>query len=68
MKRKYKLFFKSWYLSSVIVFCLLFGVLGIFKAYENIRLIGFGEYRRAIEYNDGVLKVFDIEIELINNE
>lgn len=67
MKRKYKLFFKSWYLSSVIVFCLLFGILGIFKAYENIRLIGFGEYRKAVEYEDGVLRFFDTEIEIINN-
>lgn len=64
MKRKYKLFFKSWFLSSVIVFCLLFGVLGVFEAYENIRLIGFGEYRKAVEYEDGVLKVFDYEIDI----
>ncbi|MGI6279093.1 MAG: hypothetical protein ACOYJS_00860 [Acutalibacteraceae bacterium] len=51
-------------MSSVIVFCLLFGFFGIKKAYENIRLIGFGEYRSAIEYKDGELKLFDFVIKI----
>jgi hypothetical protein len=38
--------------------------LGISKAYENIRLIGFGEYRKAIEIEDGKLLFFDFEINL----
>ena len=63
MKKPIKLFLKSFFLSSVIVFCIIFGFYGAAKAYENIRLIGFGEYRRAVEYSNGVLKIFDLEIE-----
>lgn len=59
-----KLYFKTLYISSVLIFCLLFGFIGIAKAYENIRLVGFGEYRSAIEIEDGKLKIFDMEIVL----
>lgn len=62
MKRKTRLFLRSWYLSSVILLCLLFGTLGMMKAYEGIRLIGFGEYRSAIEYSDGIFKFFDFTL------
>jgi hypothetical protein len=61
---KMKLYFKTLYISSVVIFCLLFGFIGIAKAYENIRLVGFGEYRSAIEIEDGKLKIFDMEIVL----
>lgn len=46
------------------MFCIMLGFLGIAKAYENIRLIGFGEYRSAIEYKNGVLNIFDYKIEI----
>ncbi len=59
-----KLFFRSFYLSSVILFCLLLGFFGMAKAYENIRLIGFGEYRNAVEIEEETLKIFDLEIDL----
>ena len=62
MKKRTRLFFRSFFLSAVIMFCIFFGFLGMAKAYENIRLIGFGEYRSAIEVKDGVLKIFDFEI------
>lgn len=59
MKRSTKLFFRSFYISSVVVFCLLLGIFGITKAYEGIRLVGFGEYRNAIEIDNGNIKIFD---------
>lgn len=59
MKRSTKLFFKSFYISSVVVFCMLLGIFGITKAYEGIRLVGFGEYRNAIEIENGNIKIFD---------
>lgn len=62
--KKAKIFLRSFYLSSTIMFCLVFFALGTAKAYENIRLIGFGEYRSAIEFEDGTLKIFDLEIDL----
>lgn len=64
IKKKAKLIFKSFYLSFTIFICLFIGIYGSFKAYENIRRIGFGEYRSAIEYHDGNLKIFDLEIDI----
>ncbi len=64
IKRQIKLFFRSAYITATVLLCLFIGLYGSFKAYENIRLVGFGEYRSAIEYEDGTLKIFDISIEL----
>ena len=62
MKRSTKLFLRSFYISSVVVFCLIIGVLGISKAYEGIRLVGFGEYRNAVEIENGDIKIFDFTL------
>lgn len=64
MKRRTKTFFRSFLISSIIVFNLLFGFLGISKAYENIRKIGFGEYRKAIEIKEEKIIFFDFEIRI----
>ena len=63
MKRNTKLFFRSFFISSVVVFCLLLGIFGITKAYEGIRLIGFGEYRSAVEIDNGEIKIFDFTLQ-----
>ena len=52
MKNRIKIFLRTVYISSVIIFCLLLGFFGVCKAYEGIRLVGFGEYRNAIEIKD----------------
>lgn len=62
MKQSTKLFLRSFLISSVVAFCLLFGILGIIKAYEGIRLIGFGEYRSAVEVDNGDIKIFDFTL------
>ncbi len=64
MNKNFKLFFKSFYVTSIVITCVLIAVLGSFKAYENIRLIGFGEYRNAVEYENGKLSIFDFEINI----
>ena len=64
MKKKTRIFFRSFIVSSVIVFNILFGFLGISKAYEQIRLIGFGEERKAIELKDGELLFFDFKLRI----
>lgn len=64
MKRQTKVFLRTFCISSVIVSCLIFGFLGISKAYENIRLIGFGEYRTAIDIQDDKILIFDFEIKI----
>lgn len=59
IKSNIKIFLRTVYISSTVLFCLISGIYGIMKAYEGIRLIGFGEYRSAIEYEDGEIKIFD---------
>ena len=62
MKRSTKIFFRSFYISGIVAFCLLIGIFGIMKAYEGIRLTGFGEYRSAIEIDEGGIKIFDFTL------
>lgn len=59
MKKKVILFLRTVYLTSVIIFCLVLGFYGICKAYEGIRLVGFGEYRNAIEIEDEKITFLD---------
>ena len=42
--------------------CITLGFLGAARAYEAMRLIGFGEYKKAIETDDGSIRLFDFEI------
>lgn len=48
----------------MILFCISFGIAGTAKAYEKIRLVGFGEYRKAVELDGNTLKILDFEIEI----
>lgn len=50
--------------SAVVSSCILFGFLSVCKAYEGIRQIGFGEYRNAIEIEDGEIRIFDGKIKI----
>lgn len=57
-----RLFLRSLTISFVVVFCLFSGFYGIAKAYENTRRIGFGEYKKAVAFEDGNLRVLDFII------
>lgn len=48
------------------MFCICFGIAGTAKAYEKTRLVGFGEYRKAVELDGNILRILDFEIELFN--
>ena len=63
MKKK-KAFIKSFYLSAVITLCLFIGIYGTAKAYENMRLIGFGEYKKAVQLDGSVLRILDFELDI----
>ena len=62
--KKMKAFFKSLYISAVIALCIFIGIYGTAKAYENMRLVGFGEYKKAVQLDGNVLRILDFEIEL----
>ncbi|MBQ3053248.1 MAG: hypothetical protein IJD55_06085 [Clostridia bacterium] len=56
--------FRKIILSVVLLFCVLFGLLATAKAYESIRRVAFGEYRKAIEIQKDKIYIFDFEITL----
>ncbi len=64
MKGKIKVFLRTTAISSVILLSVVFGSIGVCKAYENIRLVGFGEYKNAIEISKTGIRVLDFEINL----
>lgn len=56
-----KEFIRKAYISAVVSSCILFGFCAVCQAYEKMREVGFGEYRKAIEFEDGTLRIFDYE-------
>ncbi len=54
-----KEFFRKMMISAVVTSCILWGFLGFCEVYSSIREIGYGEYRKAIEIEDGKIKIFD---------
>ena len=58
-----KTFLKTFYISAVTLLCFFIGIYGAAKVYENARLIGFGEYKKAVEFDGGTLRILDFEIE-----
>lgn len=55
-------FLRKMIISFVISSCILFGFWAVCEAYRGIRQTGFGEYRNAIEIEDGKLKFFDYNL------
>lgn len=62
MKRSLKIFFSSFYLTSVIITCIVLGAYGMGKAYENMVYTSFGEKKSAVEILDGGIRILDFEI------
>lgn len=52
------------YISAVISACILFGAAAVCISYQKMRLIGYGEYRKAIEITENSIKIFDYEIDI----
>ena len=63
-KRRKQLFIRSFCMTSVIIYCLIFGVMAAARAYENTVRIGYGKYRSAIEFNGESVRFFDYEIKI----
>lgn len=63
MKKNTRIFLRTVRITSLVLFCLAIGIWGAASSYEGIRKIGFGEERQAIEIEDGILHLFDFQIE-----
>ena len=64
MKRSTKTYFRTLYLSLVIMLCLSFGFIGICTAYENTVRVVLGKETTAVKYIDGKLHILDFVIEI----
>lgn len=62
MKRQTKTYFRTFYISWIVIMCLVLGWLGVATAYENTVQIAFGEYRQAIEISDEQIRILDFVI------
>ncbi len=62
MKRKTKTYFRTFYISWIIIMCLMFGWFGISTAYENTVQVAFGEYKKAIEISEETIRILDFVI------
>lgn len=62
MEKNTKIYFKSFYISFIIIMCAVFGWLGISAAYENTVKIAFGEHKSAVEINDATFRILDFVI------
>ena len=58
----FRLFKKSFFITLIVLSCLIIGIGGIAKAYENTVRIAFGEYEKAFGINSEGLKILDFEI------
>lgn len=64
MKRNTKIFWRSFFISFIITICLYIIIAGIGESYKQMRRIGFGEYKNAVELADGVLRILDFSIKI----
>ena len=62
MKNQTKIYFRSFYITLIIIFCLAFGWIGISTAWENTQAVAYGEYKKAIEINDDGIRILDFVI------
>ncbi len=60
--KQLKIYFKSLFISSVIVFNLLLLIFGIGTAYCNMRALAYGEYVKAAEFTENGIRILDFEI------
>ena len=62
MKRQTKTYFRTLYITLVIMLCVSLGWIGVSAAYENTVRIAYGEYRKAIEINKDTIRILDFVI------
>ena len=66
MKRQTKTYFRTLYITLIVIMCLSFGWIGVSQAYENTVKTAYGEYKKAIEINDKTIRILDFTIKETN--
>ena len=58
-----KTFFRTTVIGTIIALSIIFGSISIAKAYENIKLVAFGEYKKAVELTENGIRILDFLID-----
>ena len=53
-------FLRSFKISCVLLFCLCLLFLGVCIVYEQMQIINFGEYKKAVEINNTGFRFLDV--------
>ena len=61
MKTSTRLFWKSALWTGVVLTLVLTGVYAVGESWRQMQRIGSGEYKTAVEYHDGLLRILDFE-------
>lgn len=61
-KKQRACFFRSLKISLVLLFCLCILVAGLMITYEQMQIISFGEYKKAVEFGPHYFRFFDFTI------
>ncbi len=61
-KKQRTRFFRSLKISSILLFCLCILVAGLMITYEQMQIISFGEYKKAIEFGPSYFRFLDLVI------
>ena len=59
---KIKVFLRTTVVFTVIILCLIFAVISFCEIYENVRYIGYGEYKKAVEVTEEGIRILDFLI------
>lgn len=63
MKEYKRTFWRTFFITSVIILCISMAFSGMAIAYENTRSIGFGQNKKAFETGEGFVRILDYVIE-----
>lgn len=61
-KKQRTRFFRSLKISLVLLFCLCILVAGLMITYEQMQIISFGEYKKAVEFSPNYFRFLDLVI------
>lgn len=66
IKEQTKIFLRSAAVTAVVLSCVAAICIGIFKSYEAIWQISFGQERRAVEITEEGIRILDFKIKINN--
>ena len=61
-KKQKARFFRSLKISGILLFCICLLFVGLMITYEQMQIISFGEYKKAVEFGSHYFRFFDFTL------